>query len=373
MLLPTPDPYHFLNPALVDLTPEAIQVVRYHSEIFKQNNNIVDDVLWFNVLGSDPIQEHLAETIKRIRSTIERPGQVVVFWAAEYHQPLSIDSVDALNKFGQSISNPVVYFTGSLGKHIYNNLKFTIVPIMSYEWESYKQWTRPEFAGVYNSVNRSRKFMMMGTKDYPERKFLLSRVIMSGQFEQGYVSYRQLDSGTLSTLYTKEERDNILSVGNLIDDRLPLPVLFDSDTGEEWTRMPRICLSDSYLNMVTDTYYMIPGGNTFLSEKVFNAMGNGQIFIMLSPPGTLAWLHGQGYQTFSNYIDESYDNIKNDHDRLQAVSTEFIKFIQRPIEQINSIYRECLPIVEHNKKRLFECCFKETIQNGIRRAIDEKS
>ena len=64
------------------------------------------------------------------------------------------------------------------------------------------------------------------------------------------------------------------------------------------------------------------------SEKTLKCIMVGHPFICLSTPGSLQSLKELGYKTFSNVIDESYDSIANDYDRMNAVLQE--------LERLNS-------------------------------------
>ena len=50
---------------------------------------------------------------------------------------------------------------------------------------------------------------------------------------------------------------------------------------------------------------------TFVSEKIFKPIKNGQPFVVVGPRGTLQCLRDLGYRTFDYAIDNSYDCEKN--------------------------------------------------------------
>jgi hypothetical protein len=211
--------------------------------------------------------------------------------------------------------------------------------------------------------------MMMGTKDYSERKFILSNIISNGLLDHGYVSYKQVNRRDMYYTYRTEQRNYIMETANKIDNYLPLPPLDDSI---EFDSMPRKFMTDSYVNMVTDTFYELPHGQTFLSEKVFNAIAHGQMFVMLSPANTLQYLKSIGYQTFGDYIDESYDAIEDNFERILAVTKSFIDFATQPKEKIHETYVKCLPILQHNQTRLYQNRYFDKLVARIKKAQDEK-
>ena len=335
-------------------------------EIYKEFNISRIEVLHGNLNPSD-IQDFL----DNIKSKITSPDQIQLFWSAG--QVVGLHDkfiIDAFNEFAKSIPNPVVFCLGLLGPVDHTQFKFIVSDSMYFEYEANTLWKNKSPIDIDYSAHKSRKFLSIGTKDYPQRKFILSHIINSGLLEQGYVSFSmQHGSGQMPLTYTPEQMDHIISVGKTIDHLLPIPKI---DNSIQWIDMPRHFMTDSYLNMITDTYYETATGYTFLSEKVFNAIHHGQMFIMLSPQGTLRYLRSQGYQTFSDFIDESYDDIINHYDRILAVNRSFMDFAQRPIEDIYTIYQKCIPILEHNRKRLTETTFLNDLFADIRKAIHLK-
>jgi len=370
--------YFYLNKKIIEITDENIQLLYAHSQAVKPKLGIDDkfDILGITVNLYNTQLDQIDETIYRIKSAIKSPDQIIVLWAIGSHINLHNLVIDKLNEFSLTINNPLIYFTGALPTQhdsINDRAKFTISPIMYFEFDSFRHWNQPQFTELLpnnlNRVTRSKKFTSMGTKDYPNRKFLLSHIINNNLLDQGYVSYKQKNSGNLGYKFTSSEIEFITSTANSIDHLLPLPELDDS---VEWVFIPRDSLLDSYVNMVTDTFYTTEPGITFISEKVFNSIAHWQMFIMMAPPYTLQYLRDQGYKTFSPYIDESYDIIENNHDRLLAVTKSFMDFINQPIEVIKQIYIKCLPIVEHNQQRLMNNNYHTHLNKELQRAIDEK-
>ncbi len=349
---------------------KALADFREFTRTNKQRFSVTAPVLWFKTLGHNITGDRIDYTFSKIQEAIESPEQIIVLWAAEHNIVLDQLLVDNLNRFCDTVPNPVMFVTGVLGNWAnewQEKIKFTLSPVSYFDFEAASAWpdhkTWPE--------HRSKKFMCMGTKDYPNRKYLLSKIITGDLLSQGYVSYRQLGSGTLAPAhYSQESIKKIEYVANLADPHLPLKPL---DNSVDYTEMPRHFMYDSYLNMITDTFFEHWGETTFISEKVFNAMLHGQMFIMMSPPNTLEYLRSVGYKTFSNYIDESYDSITDNYQRLTAVTESFLEFANKPIEEIHDIYSKCMSILEHNKQRVLEKTLPQRLINEFQRAINEKA
>ena len=75
-------------------------------------------------------------------------------------------------------------------------------------------------------------------------------------------------------------------------------------------------------------------------------------FVINGDKGTLKYLHSIGFKTFDKWWDESYDDSDTDWQRIQKI-TKIVKHICSLSEkQIMTMYKEMLPIIEHNFKTL---------------------
>lgn len=73
----------------------------------------------------------------------------------------------------------------------------------------------------------------------------------------------------------------------------------------------------SLISVVTETNFIT--SDIFNTEKIFKPMVHRQPFILVGPYKTLENLRSMGYKTFSDFWDESYDNIEDPHERLIKV------------------------------------------------------
>lgn len=86
----------------------------------------------------------------------------------------------------------------------------------------------------------------------------------------------------------------------------------------------------------------------FLTEKTIKPILNFQPFVIAGGCGILSKLKEMGFKTFSNWWDESYDNEEDDIKRLNKI-IETVKYINSFSNQkIFDIYKEIIPILEHN-------------------------
>jgi len=123
----------------------------------------------------------------------------------------------------------------------------------------------------------------------------------------------------------------------------------DNPAANEWGKTEKYY--SSYLYIVTETFFegMAQGENTlFLSEKIFKPIVFFQPFIVFGRPSTINLLHKLGYKTFGDYIDESYDSIENDKQRLLKAVESIKEFTSLPYGELTKLMSEMLPIFKHN-------------------------
>jgi len=74
---------------------------------------------------------------------------------------------------------------------------------------------------------------------------------------------------------------------------------------------------DTYFSVVTETIFDYP--HTFRTEKIWKPMIMTHPFVVAANTGYYRDLHNAGFRTFSNLIDESFDQIINSSDRIQRI------------------------------------------------------
>lgn len=92
--------------------------------------------------------------------------------------------------------------------------------------------------------------------------------------------------------------------------------------------------------------------NDYLTEKTSRTISLGMPFIMIGPAYSLNRLKNMGFKTFSNFIDESYDDCMDDDKRFKLIQSEIIKISKLTINEMESIYKEIYPILLHNRNNI---------------------
>jgi len=109
-----------------------------------------------------------------------------------------------------------------------------------------------------------------------------------------------------------------------------------------------------------------------LTEKTLRPIACGKPFILMSAPGSLQYLKQYGFETFGELIDESYDQITNHRQRLQAVIAEMTRISLMSPESKNQLYIKLNDIAKRNKQQFFNGLHDQVIneyKNNMNQAM----
>ena len=113
---------------------------------------------------------------------------------------------------------------------------------------------------------------------------------------------------------------------------------------------------DSYVSVVTETifnYVRDQHTSIFFSEKIYKPIVLKHPFILLGRTHSLKVLREHGYKTFSPFIDESYDDIVEDHLRMDAVVRELQRLDNFSENDWLKFQENITEILEHNARVLW--------------------
>ena len=119
---------------------------------------------------------------------------------------------------------------------------------------------------------------------------------------------------------------------------------------------------DSYIYIVTETNFE---NDIFLTEKICNPMAVLQPFIIFGAYGYLKYLQSLGFKTFDGFIDESYDDIKNNEQRYVKVCSEIERISNLPLEQLHIWYNSISDIMIYNRNHLLTFADKIMFKDNL--------
>lgn len=121
----------------------------------------------------------------------------------------------------------------------------------------------------------------------------------------------------------------------------------------------------SFWHVVNETIFY--QSKLHLTEKIFKPIVALRPFLLVAAPGNLRYLRSYGFKTFSNWIDESYDDEKDNHKRLIMITEQLKLLCGKSSKQLQVMHNEMLPVLIHNKTHMFgqfqKIIVKELVQN----------
>ena len=103
-----------------------------------------------------------------------------------------------------------------------------------------------------------------------------------------------------------------------------------------------------------------------LTEKILRPIACGQPFILASTHGSLEYLRSYGFETFSEFINETYDTIPDALERLEAIVAEMSRISHLPDVEKENLYQNLDKIAQRNKKLFFSMSWQQQIVDEFR-------
>lgn len=273
----------------------------------------------------------------------------------------------AINLIQDIISDIVVmYATGAFdGEQVYNQFcklnnlepKLKIISGSNFEKNS-KSFL--DFVKPYVPGPREKLFLCFNKEPRQHRITLLNELLGLDLVKKAYYSFAL----NIHTYYNiKTMRDcpytNILK----IIDELPMVL---NRTEERWNpidvRLDDLQYFDnSYFSVINETvFYGLnkKEGNHYIniseilgafpSEKIYKAFALKHPFIMVGAVGFLKKMREHGYKTFSPFIDETYDDVEDDDERMKMIIKEIHRMCSLSEQELIEFTHNVKSIVEHN-------------------------
>jgi len=92
--------------------------------------------------------------------------------------------------------------------------------------------------------------------------------------------------------------------------------------------------NDTCFSFVSETTVVQNNSTVFISEKTYKPISFYHPFMILGPPGILNALKDQGFETFENLFDESYDIETNWFKRLDCLVHNVKQFVKQPYDSV---------------------------------------
>lgn len=208
-------------------------------------------------------------------------------------------------------------------------------------------WTQP-----YITLNR------LHTNDRSYRLNLVARLADQKLLDRGHVSLHldHTEYGTWQQELANPDTRLSVAAQQLITQHLGASMILDckistgslsADFGDQEFELWKSGL----WHIVTETVFY--HDKLHLTEKVFKPIVAQRPFMLAAAPGNLAYLKNYGFQTFDQWIDESYDTIADPDLRLQAIVDQTSRLCAMSDVELRQMHREMQPVLKHNFEHLW--------------------
>jgi hypothetical protein len=123
-------------------------------------------------------------------------------------------------------------------------------------------------------------------------------------------------------------------------------------SNDQKTRFNAEFLNQSFIYLITETVCDYP--YTFFTEKTWRAMVTGRPFMMVNAQHSLKKLQEFGFQTFSDWWDESYDEKALAADRIESMVSTLKSLASLSKKELRKLNQDMLPVIQHNQNHLIK-------------------
>lgn len=213
----------------------------------------------------------------------------------------------------------------------------------------------------------ARLFLCMNRRPHRHRRRIVCHLLRRGYLERSLVSFRDdnpkaihWDEIPMAVSWWRLRRRQPLT----IDRDLPLdPDTYFLDnpaaikTGDPWP------YRSTRYSIVTESHFT--NDRLFVSEKLWKPIMNRHPFLVVGTPGTLAYLRSLGFRTFMPAVDERYDSMADDRQRLRALFAAIDHLGALNDAQHAALLKQLEPALLHNEHRL------QHLETPMARLLDE--
>jgi hypothetical protein len=191
------------------------------------------------------------------------------------------------------------------------------------------------------------------------RMSLLARFVKNQMLEYGTVSFhgtQQDCAEEIQDQWSPASAHSRMLIHQYLCSRKDLPIRADtavvhSEASARFGHREYDLWQRSLWHVVNETVFY--DAKLHLTEKIFKPIVAGRPFVLVAAPGNLAYLRSYGFQTFSSWIDESYDTVQDPDMRLDLVTNQLRQFCSLSVSDLRDLHRDMLPVLEFNKQHFF--------------------
>jgi len=281
----------------------------------------------------------------------------VLFYYSEGDDP-TVEILDSLHKqvVHHNVSMENIKFTTSNGL-IGDEHPFVYFPDDELYYR-YLHSFKNDFVEEINLQSRDKLFTCLNRADKVWRKVFCSTMDSLNMWNNSYFSYTgyqyETSAQDAEIIDDWEALDSDLKSNTAAFElKIPYKVdeLLDADHNNH-KLINKDFYTNAYWNIVVETHFK--QNTIFLTEKTFKPILNMQPFIIVGNTGSVKMLKQLGYQSFSDIIDEQYDDITNDIDRMRELITLCFSLANRTNKEHMGMQAAMKETLEYNQKHFIK-------------------
>jgi hypothetical protein len=350
--------------------PDKISIITHLIPEFHQIENAIS-------ISTQPLPYGSWDTEKLyeyIRSTVDDNTKIFFDNAWEGHGEVVLHQI--YNVVQDCNLNPrnVYYVSGAMSiKNIHDrfcikmNIENRIHVYVINTWEHNCRYASEFIQPEYTIKPKSKKFLCFNRVLRHHRAVLLGLLLERNLVKDSYYSFfpfdvnsnisldsmmggiqSRLDEKMFSRVYTQLKQQS---------HTFPLKLNSEAYQNTNTIRTDDVrFFSDSYFSLVTETFYypdtfynsIIEHDSVFFSEKIFKPIYMKHPFVLVHRPFALEYLRQLGYKTFHPFINEEYDTVLNDNDRIIKIVDEVERLSNLSDKQWMELLSDIKYICEYN-------------------------
>jgi hypothetical protein len=216
--------------------------------------------------------------------------------------------------------------------------------------------------------HREKKFVFYNNGARPHRVIALAELYRKNLLNDCYLSFydSSLPEKMIQLLVPNLSEQVINTHRTLLRDKLPISLTLKEDKENSFslTNEDILIHQQSLFSLISETTFcnnlnimldktvdtssLMCLPNVLLTEKTWRTIKHKHPFVLLSNPYSLRALQEMGYKTFSPFINESYDEIENDEQRMIAVINEVERLCNMSLDDTKVWLENVHEITEYN-------------------------
>jgi hypothetical protein len=212
------------------------------------------------------------------------------------------------------------------------------------------------------------------------RSCFVALLIKNNLLANGHVSYSAIcpEHGTFEKNISNAVQTYDLKLDYAVDfieilkSRIKSSLLIDTqeqikNDSQTLNALPQMV--ESFLHVVTETCFW--ENKTHLTEKIFKPIVAKQPFVLIGCANNLSYLKSYGFKTFDKFWSETYDNITDPMERMQAVIKIITEISKLSNKDLEDLLLEMSPILEHNFNWFYNPEFMTNCWNELTKNLED--